>query len=153
MFDSLDKELINDFIKQINKIDIENKNISFEYDLTDYDNKRLIGKTYECPRGNAAAEKWSDRVLSDTFTLVDIINYKLNSNGSKIGHLMFQKYECKKIFGENISTININNSIEDFYSVDEFYPGIGAEVKSRQKIKRFFDDKREYLTRIIKKKI
>ena len=99
MFDGLDKQLIDDFIKKIIENNLANKNFSFEYDLTDYDNKRLIGTTYDCPRGNAASEKWSDRVLSDTFTLVDIITYKINSNSNKIGHLMFQKYESKKFLG------------------------------------------------------
>ena len=153
MFDGLDKQLIDDFIKKIIENNLANKNISFEYDLTDYDNKRLIGTTYDCPRGNAASEKWSDRVLSDTFTLVDIITYKINANSNKIGHLMFQKYESKKIFGEDISTVNINNSISDFYSVDEYYSGIGVDVKNRHKAKSFFDDKRDHLARVILKKI
>ena len=153
MFDAFDKKLIDDFIKKINENELVKNNISFEYDLTDYNNKTLIGTTYDCPRGNAASEKWSDRVLSDKFTLVDIITYKINSNSSKIGHLMFQKYECKKIFGEDISTINIHNSIEDFFSGDEYYIGIGVESKSRQKITNFFDDKRDHLAYVIKKNI
>jgi len=153
MFDGLDKQLIDDFIKKIIENNLANKKVSFEYDLTDYDNKRLIGTTYDCPRGNAASEKWSDRVLSDTFTLVDIITYKINANSNKIGHLMFQKYESKKIFGEDISTVNINNSISDFYSVDEYYSGIGVDVKNRHKAKSFFDDKRDHLARVILKKI
>ena len=154
MFDIFEKQLINEFIKQIEKIDLKNKNISFEYDLT-YDNKSVIGTKYECPRGNAASEKWSDRILSDTFTLIDLIIYKLNSNSSQFGHLMFQKYECIKILGQNISTINIHNSIEDFFSIDEYYSGIGIEVKNNNQtiVKRFFDEKSEHLARIIKKKL
>ena len=66
---------------------------------------------------------------------------------------MFQKYECKKILGENISTVNINNSISDFYSVDEYYSGIGVNVKDKEKIKNFFEDKRNHLAKVILKKI
>ena len=153
MFDTANKQLINEFIKNINENELKDKKVNFEYDLTDYDNKRLIGTTYECPRGNATSEKWSDRVLSDTFTLVDIINYKLNYDNILLGHLMFQKYECKKILGENISTVNINNSISDFYSVDEYYSGIGVNVKDKEKIQNFFEDKRNHLAKVILKTI
>ena len=153
MFDTANKQLINEFIKNINQNELKDMKVNFEYDLTDYDNKRLIGTTYECPRGNATSEKWSDRVFSDTFTLVDIINYKLNYDNTLLGHLMFQKYECKKILGENISTVNINNSISDFYSVDEYYSGIGVNVKDKEKIQNFFEDKRNHLAKVILKTI
>ena len=92
-------------------------------------------------------------MLSDTFTLVDIITYKLHHKNSLIGHLMFQKYESKKIFGEDILTINIHNSIEDFYSNDEYYSGIGVDIKNRQKVTNFFDDKRDRLATVLLKKI
>ena len=153
MFDANDKQRISNFIIKINEVELKDKNINFEYDLTDYDNKRLIGTTYDCPRGNSTSEKWTDRMLSDTFTLVDIITYKLHHKNSLIGHLMFQKYESKKLIGEDISTLNINNSIQDFYSADEYYPGIGVKIDSRKQIDEFFEIKREHLGSIILKKI
>ena len=96
MFDTNDKQRINNFITKINEVELKDKNINFEYDLTDYDNKRLIGTTYDCPRGNSTSEKWTDRMLSDTFTLVDIITYKLHHKNSLIGHLMFAPIQHKK---------------------------------------------------------
>ena len=153
MFDTANKQLINEFIKNINENELKDKKVNFEYDLTDYDNKRLIGTTYDCPRGNSTSEKWTDRMLSDTFTLVDIITYKLHHKNSLIGHLMFQKYESKKLIGEDISTLNIYNSIQDFYSADEYYPGIGVKIDSKKQMDEFFEIKREHLGSIILKKI
>ena len=47
MFDTNDKQRINNFITKINEVELKDKNINFEYDLTDYDNKRLSAKHIE----------------------------------------------------------------------------------------------------------
>ena len=126
MFDGLDKQLIDDFIKKIIENNLANKNISFEYDLTDYDNKRLIGTTYDCPRGNAASEKWSDRVLSDTFTLVDIITYKITIDMSAKDPVYTNNYAV--ILEPTIHRLNIDQLGKLFNQPAYFPKGINVSI-------------------------
>ena len=51
------------------------------------------------------------------------------------------------------NTINITNSFEDYFHIDEYYPGIGiVSERNHAKVKNFFNDKRENLSNIIKNK-
>ena len=70
-FEYEEKTLIKDFIKKISK-ECLIKHISFNYDLYE---KRYVGNKYDIPRGNASADKWSDRVFSDYFFIEDMIIY------------------------------------------------------------------------------
>ena len=48
---------------------------------------------------------------------------------------------------------SLHNSIQDFYSADEYYPGIGVKIHSRKQMDEFFEIKREHLASIILKNI
>ncbi len=149
-FDISDKGYIEDFINNL-KSEIKSNAVTLEYEVSDHN--RYLGETYECPRGNAASEKWSDRMLSDTFEITDTIFYNVIKNEKKIGQIYFIKYLSKKILSEDINTINITNSFEDYFHIDEYYPGIGiVSERNHAKVKNFFNDKRENLSNIIKNK-
>ena len=151
-FTHQETKLIEDFMKSL-KDDLKNKKVFFEYDLSEHG--RFLGSKHEIPRGNAASEKWSDRALSDTFVVTDVIFYKIISKDEKIGQIDFGKYVCTKLFGEDISTINVTNTFEDFFLADEFHYGIGVEMDwiNRKKIIQFFDDKKENLSAIITREL
>ena len=151
-FTHQEKKLIEDFMKSL-KDDFKNKKVFFEYDLSEHG--RFLGSKYEIPRGNAASENWTDRVLSDTFVVTYVIFYKIMSEDKYIGQIDFGKYVCTKLFGEDISTLNVTNSFKDFFHIDEFHSGIGVEMdwKNKKKIVQFFDDKKEDLTAIIAKEL
>ena len=69
-------------------------------------------------------------------------------NGEKIGKIDFGKYLSKKLLSENISTINITHTFDDFIHNDEFYPGIGVKIESQrnyEKLRNFFNLKKQNL--------
>ena len=121
-FGTTEKDLIENFIKKANKECIKKK-ISFKYDLHD---TIYVDQKFVCPRGNAAADKWSDRVLSDTFYVTDMICYAIEKNNKKIGSVYFVKYVSSKLVGADIVTINVTQTIEPYFHIYEYYPGIGV---------------------------
>ena len=144
-FSSFEKNLIDELITSL-KNDLKSKKISFEYEVVDHG--RFLGEKFECPRGNAASEKWADRVLSDTFEVTDVMFIRVMKNGEKIGKIDFGKYLSKKLLSENISTINITHTFNDFIHNDEFYPGIGVKIESQrnyEKLRNFFNLKKQNL--------
>jgi len=124
-FEYEEKTLIKDFIKKISK-ECLIKHISFNYDLYE---KRYVGNKYDIPRGNASADKWSDRVFSDDFFIEDMISYEIIKKKKKLGNVHFIRYVCSKFLGEDIVTINIKHTMnDDYYHIYEFYPGIGIRI-------------------------
>jgi hypothetical protein len=77
-FATEEKQLIEKFINSL-KEDLNNPEILIEYDVTEHG--KYIGSEYEIPRGNAASESWSDRMLSDTFKISDVAFYKVIFKG------------------------------------------------------------------------
>ena len=127
-FSTSEKELIENFVKTL-KDDLNKPGLDFKYDLLEHGN--YIGLEYDIPRGNAASEKWSDRMLSDKFKVSDAAFYKIILLDKNIGRIEFVKYFCSKFLGENISTLNITDSFKgDFFHLDEFHAGIGIKLRS-----------------------
>ena len=150
-FSTSEKELIENFVKTL-KDDLNKPGLDFKYDLLEHGN--YIGLEYDIPRGNAASEKWSDRMLSDKFKVSDAAFYKIILLDKNIGRIEFVKYFCSKFLGENISTLNITDSFKgDFFHLDEFHAGIGIKLDwtNSKKIHQFFNDKRNYLLKVIDK--
>jgi hypothetical protein len=148
-FATEEKQLIEKFINSL-KEDLNNPEILIEYDVTEHG--KYIGSEYEIPRGNAASESWSDRMLSDTFKISDVAFYKVIFKGKRIGQIDFAKYFCSKILGENISTINVTDTFPgDFFHIHEFYPGIGLQIRTKNSndIDQFFNDKKNNLLNVI----
>lgn len=148
-----EKQLIEKFINSL-KEELNNPEILIEYDVTEHG--KYIGSEYEIPRGNAASESWSDRMLSDTFKVSDVAFYKVIFKGKSIGQIDFVKYYCSKLLGENMSTINVTDTFPgDFFHIDEFYPGIGLQIlpKVPNNIDRFFNDKKNNLLNVINKQL
>ena len=123
-FDITEKDLIENFINKATKESVK-KEISFKYDLYE---KKHVDEKFVCPRGNAAADKWSDRVLSDTFYVTDMISYEIKKKDKKIGNVHFVRYVCSKLIGEDIVTINVTHNMKDYFHFYEFYPGMGIRI-------------------------
>ena len=93
---------------------------------------------------------------SSTLTIKESDALFLPTNGTIVVNNEYMEYTkggTGTTLGFASRTLNINNSIQDFYSADEYYPGIGVRIYSRKKMDEFFEIKREHLGSIILKNI
>ena len=103
-FTHQEKKLIENFITKTKKESPIN-DLTFEYNL--HVPESVYKVSYDIPRGNLAAEKLSDRMLSDKFVVSDFISYHVLIKGESIDTINFIKYVSKKIVGKDIVTIEI----------------------------------------------
>ena len=107
-----ERELINNFIKRAIPDFDKKRSLSFNYDLSG-DREKKLPAFDKIVRGNAYADKWRDRIGSDTFVMTDRVQYTIFKKEKfkkekEIDTISFCKFLAERNTESNVETIQIH---------------------------------------------
>tara|TARA_B100001971_G_C18128136_1_gene503250 strand:- start:244 stop:975 length:732 start_codon:yes stop_codon:yes gene_type:complete len=111
-FDIHERALINNFIKRAISDFDKKRSLSFNYDISG-DREEKLPTYYKIERGNAAAEKWRDRIGTDTFVMTDRVRYTILKKEKfkkekEIDTISFCKFLAERNTESNLVTIQVH---------------------------------------------